>query len=375
MTTLISFLFAIMILVGFHEFGHFIVAKWCGIAVERFSIGFGPVLLRKKASSSLSTEFVLSAIPLGGYVKMIDTRTSTEVSSEQKGHAFDQQPLYKRSAVVIAGPIANFLLAWLLLTSLYLSHPIQVQAILDEPKENSIAALSGLVAGDEVRGFAVLPKDSDGVDIATDYTPIDSWNRLRWKLLKSIMSQQGFVLQVAHADSGDSRVVFDHHEVSSLDMHGDVFGQLGLGLNKQSDLPTFELHVTILESMQRAMERIVDITQVSLYGILSMLTGRASFDQLSGPIGIATMAGNSANSGLVAYIGFLALISINLGLMNLLPLPMLDGGQLIFDAIEYVRGQAVSMKVREFTSKIGVLAIVTLTGVAVFNDLSRLFHG
>jgi len=123
------------------------------------------------------------------------------------------------------------------------------------------------------------------------------------------------------------------------------------------------------------MERIVDITQVSWYGILSMLTGRASFDQLSGPIGIATMAGNSANSGLVAYIGFLALISINLGLMNLLPLPMLDGGQLIFDAIEYVRGQAVSMKVREFTSKIGVLAILTLTGVAVFNDLSRLFHG
>ena len=208
--TIISFLIAIVLLVGFHEFGHYIVAKWCGIAVERFSIGFGPVLFRMKSSSLLSTEFVISAIPLGGYVKMIDTRTHTNLSDVEINHAFDKQVLWKRSLVVVAGPVANFILALVLLFCLYLSSPLQVKAILDQPSNNSIAAVSGLVEGDEVRGFAFLPKDSDGVDMSIEFMPIDSWNRLRWKLLIATMKEEGFVLQVAHADSGDSRVVFDH---------------------------------------------------------------------------------------------------------------------------------------------------------------------
>jgi regulator of sigma E protease len=368
-------LFAILILVGFHEFGHYIVAKWCGIAVERFSIGFGPVLLRKKPSKPLDTEFVLSAIPLGGYVKMIDTRTHDQLNPEQTFHAFDKQALWKRSLVVAAGPLANFLLAFIFLFFLYLSSPLQVKAILDEPKAGSVAALSGLVEGDEVRGFALLPKDSDGVDMALEYTSIDSWNRLRWKLLRAILNNEGFVLQVAHSDSGDSRVVFDHHEISSLNMKGDVFGQLGLGLDKDKPLPTFQLKLGLFESMQRSFERVQDITWVSAYSLWSLISGKSSLNQLSGPIGIASMAVQSASSGWVAYLGFLALISISLGLMNLLPLPMLDGGQLVFDGIELLRGKAVSNEVREFTSKIGVLGILILTGVAVFNDLSKLFHG
>jgi regulator of sigma E protease len=375
MMTFIPFIFAIVILVGFHEFGHYIVAKCCGIAVERFSIGFGPILLRKKSSKPLGTEFALSAIPLGGYVKMIDTRTHHDLTVEQTLHAFDRQVLWKRSLVVAAGPIANFLLAWIFLCAIYLSSPMQVKAILDQPKANSIAEISGLVEGDEVRGFAVLPNDSDGVDLDIEYTPIDSWNRLRWKLLKAIMLKEGFVLQVAHADSGDSRVVFDHKEISSLNLKGDVFGQLGLSLDKDKPLPTFELQIGLLESMHRAFERVGDITSVSLYSLWSLVTGASSLNQLSGPIGIAGMAGQSASSGLIAYLGFLALISISLGLMNLLPLPMLDGGQLVFDAIEFIRGKAVSANVREFTSKIGVFGILILTGVAVFNDLSKLFHG
>jgi len=373
--TLISFLIAILILVGFHEFGHYIVAKWCGIAVERFSIGFGPVLWRKKSNSPHATEFVISAIPLGGYVKMIDTRTHENLNAEQISKAFDQQALYKRSLVVLAGPFANFLLAWVFLFGLYLSGPLQVKAVLEEPQANSIAAISGLVKGDEVRGFASLPHDSDGVDLDLEFTSIDSWNRLRWKLLKSILSQEGFVLQVAHADSGDSRVVFDHQEIHSLNMKNDIFGQLGLNLSKNPSNAAFRLDIGFFEAIQRAYERVFDISYVSIYSIKALITGKASFAQISGPIGIATMAGQSAQSGIVAYIGFLVLISISLGIMNLLPLPMLDGGQLVFDAIELIRGKAVSMEVREIASKIGVLGILILTGVAVFNDLSRLFHG
>lgn len=373
--TLISFLMAIVILVGFHEFGHYIVAKWCGIAVERFSIGFGPVLLRKKSSKPLGTEFVLSAIPLGGYVKMIDTRTHSNLNAEQIAHAFDQQALWKRSSVVAAGPFANFLLAFIFLFILYLSGPLQVKAVLDEPPANSIAAKVGLVDGDEVRGFTFLPNDSDGVDLSVEFTPIDSWNRLRWKLLRAMIGEQGFVLQVAHEGSGDTRVAFTHDEIRSLQLKNDMFSQLGLILSKDNPLPTFRLELGFTESISRSFERVQDITVVSALSMWSLVTGKASLNQISGPIGIASMAGQSANSGFTAYIGFLVLISISLGLMNLLPLPMLDGGQLVFDFFELLRGKAVSNDVREFTSKLGVLGILILTGIAVFNDLSRLFHG
>ena len=373
--TIISFLIAIVLLVGFHEFGHYIVAKWCGIAVERFSIGFGPVLFRKKSSALLSTEFVISAVPLGGYVKMIDTRTHTNLSNVEINHAFDQQALWKRSLVVVAGPVANFILALVLLFCLYLSSPLQVKAILDQPPNNSIAAASGLVEGDEVRGFAFLPKDSDGVDMSIEFMQIDSWNRLRWKLLIATMKEEGFVLQVAHADSGDSRVVFDHSEIKSIGLKSDMFSQLGLGLSRERPLPTFHLEIGVVESFTRSLERVHDITHVSLLSIWSLITGKASINQISGPIGIAGMAGQSASSGLTAYIGFLVLISISLGIMNLLPLPMLDGGQLIFDFVELLRGKAVSLEIREIFTKLGLLGILALTGIAVFNDLTRLFHG
>jgi len=373
--TIISFLIAIVLLVGFHEFGHYIVAKWCGIAVERFSIGFGPVLFRKKSSALLSTEFVISAVPLGGYVKMIDTRTHTNLSNVEINHAFDKQALWKRSLVVVAGPVANFILALVLLFCLYLSSPLQVKAILDQPPNNSIAAASGLVEGDEVRGFAFLPKDSDGVDMSIEFMQIDSWNRLRWKLLIATMKEEGFVLQVAHADSGDSRVVFDHSEIKSIGLKSDMFSQLGLGLSRERPLPTFHLEIGVVESFTRSLERVHDITHVSLLSIWSLITGKASINQISGPIGIAGMAGQSASSGLTAYIGFLVLISISLGIMNLLPLPMLDGGQLIFDFVELLRGKAVSLEIREIFTKLGLLGILALTGIAVFNDLTRLFHG
>ena len=371
--TLLAFLLAIFILVGFHEFGHFITAKWCGIAVERFSIGFGPVLWRRKAKKPYDTEFVLSAVPLGGYVKMLDNRNGDVFTAEQERRAFNHQPLWKRSSVVAAGPLANFFLAWVLLTALYLSSPTQVRPILNQPTANSIGEKLGIMQGDEVRGFAVLDPSVGEQLIETD--EISSWNRLRWKLLKTVFDRNGFVLELDHESKGLYRVEFSKEQIDKIDFQGDLFGQLGLGLSKTDPDALFQLEVDFPTAILLAGERVYDISYVSVLGIKSLVTGDASLNQVMGPIGIAGMAGKSAQSGVIAYLGFLALISISLGIMNLLPLPMLDGGQLVFDAWEFVTGKPASENFRALATKFGLLGIVAITVIAIFNDFSRFFQG
>lgn len=371
--TLIAFLFAILLLVGFHEYGHYLAAKFCGIAVERFSIGFGPVIFKSEPKKAFDTEFVLSAIPLGGYIKMLDSRGGDVLSTEQKKKAFDHQVLWKRSLVVLAGPLANFLLAWALLTCLYLTNPPQVRSILDKPDANSIAGILGIVEGDEVRGFATL--ESGASEQILHFDSIPSWNRFRWKVLKSVFQKKGFVLEIDHESKGLYRVQFSKEEISKVNLQGDLFKQLGLNLTKTDPDALFKLDADLPTAFSLAAERVYDISVVSLLSIKSLIAGDASIGQIMGPIGISTMAGKSAQSGVVAYIGFLALISISLGLMNLLPLPMLDGGQLVFDIWEFLTGKAVSEDFRSFTTKLGLLGIVLISCIAFFNDFSRLFNG
>lgn len=373
MMTILAFLLAILILVGFHEFGHYITAKFCGIIVERFSIGFGPVLWKKTPKNPFDTEFVLSAIPLGGYVKLLDSKERSDLSAEQSGKAFDQQVLWKRSLVVAAGPFANFLLAWVLLSALFLSNPMQVKPILDEPNANTIAAMEGVEAGDEVRGFALL--DANVEEQAVNFEDIPSWNRLRWKLLRAIFSGEGFALEVDHESKGVYRIDFPKEKIQSLNMEQDLFEQLGLKMRRSTPMATFRLETSFFQALTLASDRVYDITVVSIMSIRALVLGEVSFSQISGPIGIANMAGQSAQSGLIPYLGFLALISISLGLMNLLPLPMLDGGQLVFDFWEFIYGKGVSADFKAIAVKFGLGGILILTGIAVFNDLARLFHG
>ena len=370
--SLLAFLIAIFILVGFHEFGHFITAKWCGIAVERFSIGFGPVLWRKKPKNIYDTEFVLSAIPLGGYVKMLDNRNGEILTDDQKLRAFNHQVLWKRSLVVIAGPLANFILAWLLLTALFLSSPIQLRPILSEPSANSIAAELGIAEGDEVRGFVALDSTTEQI-IQTD--SIKSWNRLRWKLLRTVFEKKGFVLELDHEGKGLYRVQFSAEQIQKINFQGDLFGQLGLIPSKTDMDLLFKLEVDVPTAILLSSERVYDISYVSLMSIKALISGDASIRQITGPIGIAGMAGKSAQSGVIAYFGFLSLISISLGLMNLLPLPMLDGGQLLFDAWEFVTGSPVSEQFRAFAIKLGLFGIISVTCIAFYNDFLKFFNG
>lgn len=371
--TILSFILAIFILVGFHEFGHFIVARWCGVRVLKFSIGFGHPLWKSKPQSHKDTQWVIGSIPLGGFVKMLDGRDPEQKIQDVDLHeAFDRQKLWKRSAIVAAGPIANFLLAWVLLTFLYFSGIPQIRATID-PGTASIASGLGIQTGDEVVAWTPITQDQKTSSQELSFEEMQSWNRLRWKILKSVMLEEGFGLELKSQQGGRYRVVFTQEKIASLNLGPDMFQNLGLKPLIQDPVKTFELQASLTESLYLGAERVWDISVISVVSIGHLLTGKASLQQLSGPIAIADLAGKSAQVGLAAYIGFLALISISLGVLNLLPFPLLDGGQLMYDLWEFGTGKRISLEIQGILQRIGMAGLFALTMFTLFNDVARLF--
>jgi regulator of sigma E protease len=371
--TILSFILAIFILVGFHEFGHFIVARWCGVRVLKFSIGFGHPVWKSKPQSHKDTQWVIGSIPLGGFVKMLDGRDPEQKIPDVDLHeAFDQQKLWKRSAIVAAGPIANFLLAWVLLTFLYFSGIPQMRATI-EPGTASIASGLGIQTGDEVVAWTPISQDQKMSSQELSFEEMQSWNRLRWKILKSVMLEEGFGLELKSQQGGHYRVVFTQEKIASLNLGPDMFQNLGLKPLIQDQVKTFELQASLTESLYLGAERVWDISVISVVSIGHLLTGKASLQQLSGPIAIADLAGKSAQVGLTAYIGFLALISISLGVLNLLPFPLLDGGQLMYDLWEFGTGKRISLEIQGILQRIGMAGLFALTLFTLFNDVARLF--
>lgn len=371
--TILSFILAIFILVGFHEFGHFIVARWCGVRVLKFSIGFGHPLWKSKPQSPRDTQWVIGSIPLGGFVKMLDGRDpELKIQDVDLHEAFDQQKLWKRSAIVAAGPIANFLLAWVLLTFLYFSGIPQMRAMID-PGTASIASGLGIQAGDEVVAWTPISHEQKASSQELLFEEMQSWNRLRWKILKSVMLEDGFGLELKGQQGGHYRVVFTQEKIASLSLGPDMFKDLGLRPLIQEQVKTFELQAPLTEALYLGAERVWDISVISVVSVGHLLTGKASLQQLSGPIAIADLAGKSAQVGLTAYIGFLALISISLGVLNLLPFPLLDGGQLMYDLWEFGTGKRVSLEIQGILQRIGMAGLFALTLFTLFNDVTRLF--
>lgn len=371
--TILSFVLAIFILVGFHEFGHFIVARWCGVRVLKFSIGFGHPLWKSKPQSPKDTQWVIGSIPLGGYVKMLDGRDPEQkIQGAELSEAFDQQKLWKRSAIVAAGPIANFLLAWVLLASLFFSGISQIRPQID-PGNASIAVSLGIQAGDEVVAWTSVPNEQKMSSQELSFEEMQSWNRLRWKILKSVMLEEGFGLELKGAQGSRYRVVFPQEKIAGLSLGADLFNDLGLKPIIQEPVKTFELQASLFESLYLGAERVWDISVISVVSVGHLLTGKASLQQLSGPIAIADLAGKSAQVGLAAYIGFLALISISLGVLNLLPFPLLDGGQLMYDLWEFGTGKRISLEIQAIFQRIGMAALFALTMFTFFNDVTRLF--
>lgn len=370
--TLAAFLVTLGVLVSFHEYGHFLSARLCGVKVLRFALGFGKPIFTYRANNG--TEWVIASIPLGGYVKLLDGRDSQQsISPAERPESFDVKPLWQRSLIVAAGPFANFLLAVILFSVIYVSGVPQLPARLQAPPEQSVAAKLGVVAGDQVIGWQSLSTDRSGAPMLGAFDPVPSWNALRWLLLDAITGEQGFALELQ--DTSGSRHIksFKQADLPQIAPESDPFQALGLIPQVSAPSDWQELKLGPIDALSFASERVFLITKVSVRLMLGLFTGKASLKQLGGPLSIADMAGKSAQVGWQPFVAFLALMSISIGLLNLVPLPMLDGGQLLYDAWELVTGKRISLSAQELLQKVGFLLLISLSLLALFNDLQRYF--
>lgn len=368
--TLVAFLVTLGVLVSFHEYGHFLAARLCGVKVLRFALGFGKPLFTYRAGNG--TEWVLASIPLGGYVKLLDGRDSQQaISSVDRPQSFDVKPLWQRSLIVGAGPFANFLLAVILFSVIYVSGVPQLPARLQAPPEQSIAAKLGITAGDRVVGWQSLSADLNGTPVLEEFDPVPSWNALRWLLLDAITGEEGFALEMQDASGARLVKSFRQGDLPSISPESDPFQALGLLPQLSPPSGWGELKLDPLDALGFAAQRVYLITKVSTRLMLGLFTGKTTLKQLGGPLSIADMAGKSAQVGWQPFVAFLALMSISIGLLNLVPLPMLDGGQLLYDAWELVAGKRISLSLQEKLQKVGFLLLITLSLLALFNDLQR----
>ena len=367
---LAAFLLTLGILASFHEFGHFLAARLCGVRVLRFALGFGKPLFTYVARNR--TEWVVAAIPLGGYVKLLDGRDAGQLISEsEKSEAFDAKPLWQRSFIVAAGPLANFILAIVLFAIIYMSGVAQLPARLDAPPESSLAAKLGVIAGDQVIGWKSLTDDSEDTTISGDFDPVLSWNVLRWRLLDAVTGQEGFILELRGTAGGRSFKLFKGLDLPQMSPETDPFIAIGIRPQISPQADWFKLKLGPLDALAYAADRVWLITKVSTRLMLGLFTGNTSIKQLGGPLSIADMAGKSAQFGWQPFLAFLSLLSISIGLLNLVPLPMLDGGQLLYDAWELVAGKRISVSMQEQLQKVGFFLLISLSLLALFNDLQR----
>jgi regulator of sigma E protease len=370
--TLAAFFVTLGVLVSFHEYGHFLAARLCGVKVLRFALGFGKPLFTYQAKNG--TEWVIASIPLGGYVKLLDGRDSTQkISAQDRSQSFDVKPLWQRSSIVAAGPFANFLLAIILFAMIYVSGVPQLPARLQAPPEQSIAARLGVNAGDQVIGWQSLSSDYSGAPILGEFNPVPSWNALRWLLLDALTGEDGFALEILDSSGGRHTPSFKQAELPKIEPESDPLQALGLLPQLSPPSQWKELKLGPVDAVSFAAQRVYLITKVSLRLMLGLFTGKTTLKQLGGPLSIADMAGKSAQVGWQPFVAFLALMSISIGLLNLVPLPMLDGGQLLYDAWELVVGKRISLSMQEKLQKVGFLLLISLSLLALFNDLQRYF--
>lgn len=452
--TLIAFFVALGSLVVVHELGHYLVARWCGVKVLRFSVGMGRVVWSRRFGRD-QTEWALSILPLGGYVKMLDAREQAleDIPEADLKREFTRQSVWRRIAIVAAGPIANFLLAIVLFAGLYMHGVPEPVPVLRAAAEQSAAYQAGLRAGDRIT--------------AINGAPVQVWSEVRWKLMQLVLEKADARLDVERPNPNGSgkllnSVTLRLAGIDSNELEGDFLGKLGLALARppavlgkimegpakaaglqSGDRITaidavpvqdglafvekvresagkplllegvrggnrFEVRVTPeameegdsgkrigrikvevplapematvsdapLTAVAKGAQRTWDTSAMTVKMIGKMIVGQVSLKNITGPITIADYAGQTARVGLVSYLSFLAFISISLGVMNLLPIPVLDGGHLLYYALEILTGRPVSERFGEIAQRAGLGLLMALMLVAAFNDIVRLmFQG
>ncbi len=444
---IIGFLLVIGLLVTVHEFGHFWVARRVGVKVLRFSVGFGQPLLKRTGADG--TEYVLAAIPLGGYVKMLDEREAPIDASEQ-GEAFNQKPLWARNAVILAGPMFNFALAIIAYWFVFVIGATELRPVLGPVIPQSPAAEAGLAEGDEL--------------LRIDRVEVDAWDQAVIALLDAA-GDEPIPVHVRRGSGGEATLMLDLAGQRLFDEEGEVLNRIGLtpwqpridpvvnqvisdGAAAQAGLQSgdritavgdrpIDSWSTLVETIRPLADQTVDITvsrsgqsvtlpvalqgrgegasRIGLLGVtpsvpaglfesmrhevrygvfesvpkaiaaswractltidvlVKMVIGEASVKNLSGPINIAQYAGDSVSLGIIPFLKFLAIVSISLGILNLMPVPVLDGGHLLYNFIEWVRGRPLSESAQGFGQQIGMALLFMLMGLAFYNDLYRLF--
>lgn len=453
MITFLAFLLTIGVLIVVHEWGHYRVAKACDVKVLKFSIGFGRTILRWQRGE---TEFAVSVLPLGGYVRMLDEREGP-VDAAELPRAFNRKPLRQRAAVVAAGPIANLLLAVLLYAITHWMGVMELKPVIGQPLAGSAAAQAGLVSGDWVREISVGE--------VTDWKPVASMSDLRWHLTDAAIDGERVQLRVSDRQGrGERTLGLDPSRwVRPGEVDGELMPKLGLaapysaplvgeivaggpadraGLRKDDRVlrvdgenapdagwlrrkireavapgaatartlqwvvdrqgRTLELELTPavvvegearfgrieamigapaemvevrmgpIEGLQRAVVKTWEVSALSLNMLGRMLIGQASLKNLSGPLTIADYAGQSVKLGPAYYLGFLALVSVSLGVLNLLPLPVLDGGHLMYYLFEGLTGRPVPPVWLERLQRGGVALMLVMMSLALYNDVARL---
>lgn len=447
--TLVFFVIALAVLIAFHEFGHFWVARKLGVKVIRFSIGFGKPLWQYQRNPE-STEYVVAGIPLGGYVKMVDEREE-EVSPEDLPFAFNRQTLPVRTAIVLAGPLFNLMLAVLIFWVLLVSGESGVRPVLGEVESGTYAYDSGFRQGDELLqvsgestptwNMAMSAIYSDVIDLE----PVDvrvrtqSGDETVRKLVVpaeaamdpgSLRSRLGMeldepklaaVIEKVNPDSpaqkgglkpGDKVVQANGKNVNSWGEWVDIVrsnparqidtvvdrdglevdltlvpalvttdtgeaGQIGASVRVPKELiesMTVEYSLGPVRALGASVQKVADFSWLTVKMMGRMLIGRASIENLSGPISIAKYAGESAALGASYFLKFLAIVSISLGVLNLMPVPMLDGGHLFFFLIEAIKGSPVSEQVQLIGQQVGIVLLFSLMGLAFFLDIERLLN-
>lgn len=348
----VSALIGLGILIIIHELGHFLLAKRTGVGVLTFSIGFGPRLLGRKVGD---TEYLLSAFPLGGYVKMVGEDPEEEVKEVDIQRSFSHQRLGKRAAIVAAGPIFNLLLAVVVFIWIFMSYGVPVLSTRVAGVEpNSPAARAGIQKGDRI--------------IGVDGQALQKWEELSSRIKES----QGRALSLRlQRDSQETEITVQPIKKEARNIFGELKESWAIGIASEVSIEKSNPLLAVGQAFYKTGEYSV-LTLVALY---KMVKGDVSPKNLGGPLLIAQMAGQQAREGLGSFLFFVAILSVNLGVLNLLPIPVLDGGHLLFFLIEWILGRPVELKHRERAQQIGVFILVLIMIYAFYNDISRFFDG